>query len=50
MAEGDVQGGYRVHGDESAEGEPLFRVPDLLTEQEFIDYMNDVYGVTVTIT
>lgn len=44
----DVQGGY--HKVENEDGEALYRVPDLLNEADFIAYMADVYGVTVTIT
>lgn len=50
MAEGNVEGGYRSYGTESHAGDELYRVPDLLTQQEFIDYMLDVYNATVTIT
>lgn len=40
---GSAPGGYVVH-------HGLFRVPDLLTEQQFVDYMLSVYGVKVTMT
>lgn len=49
MASGDVDGGYRIYGTESHAGDELYRVPDLLTQQEFIEYMLDIYNATVTI-
>lgn len=49
MAEGNVEGGYRSYGVESHEGDELYRVPDLLTQQQLIDYMLDVYNATVTV-
>lgn len=40
----DVTGGYIT----SRVGEePRFRVPDLLTKNQFIEYMKNTYGVTV---
>lgn len=42
----DVTGGYRKHEDE--DGNQLYRVPDLLNETDFIAYMSDTYGVTVS--
>lgn len=40
--------GFRVHTNNN--GEPLYRVPDLLTAEEFAVYMADTFGVKVSIT
>jgi hypothetical protein len=40
---GSSPGGYIVH-------HGMFRVPDLLTEKQFVDYMRSVYNVEVSFT
>lgn len=49
-ADDKVDGGYRVYEDPDDAALHLYRVPDLLNKQDFIDYMDDVYNATVTIT
>jgi len=49
MADGNVEGGFRIYGVESHADDELYRVPDLLTQAEFIEYMLDVYNATVTV-